>query len=162
MVESGASALLIRAAATEASVVGTFDYKDLNQYLLFATQSLRPDPENLSVFHDLAKKAQLRQEIPLKEAKKLGTKEPPVTLSHTDHLTKAVELFGGGTHRIIVVKDGTKEVVGILGQLQLVKFLWENSRSFPGINKISKWTIKDLAIGSHGVISVKYSYSILS
>lgn len=39
-------------------------------------------------------------------------------------------------HRIVVVKESTDEVVGILGQLELVKFLWENSSGFPNTDHL--------------------------
>ena len=148
--------LLIRADSTDKSTIGTFDYKDLNQYLLFATGSLHPDEEHLGFFQDLAKKAQAGQKIPIKDAKKLGTKEPFVTLPHTANLTAAVEAFGGGVHRIVVIREGTNQVTGILSQLKLVKFLWENGQSFPVIDQLYHQYLKGLGIGSQDVISIKY------
>ncbi|MCJ1382388.1 cell separation during budding [Xylographa soralifera] len=154
LINSASTALLIRATRNETSAIGTFDYKDLNQYLLFATGRLRPDEEHLAFFQDLANKAQQGQEIPVKDAKALGSKEPFVVLPHTANLTTAVEAFGGGVHRIVIVKEGADEVTGILSQLKLVKFLWENGRSFPVIDQLYPQTIKDLGIGSQNVISV--------
>ena len=136
--------------------MGTFDYRDLTQYLLFATGQLYPNEESLPIFQDLAKKAKMGQRIPLKDAKNLGTKEPFVTLPNTANLTKAVETFGGGVHRIVVLKEGTNKVTGILSQSRLVKFLWENGRSFPTINDLYHQSIKDLGVGSQHVISIKY------
>ena len=107
------------------------------------------------MFRDLARKAQQGFNIPLRDAKSLGTKEPFVTLPHTANLTKAVETFGGGIHRIVVVQEGTSNVIGILSQLRLVKFLWENGRSFPTIDQLYSQNIKDLNIGSQQLISVK-------
>ena len=135
--------------------MATFDYSDLTQYLLFATGQLQPDEEHLSIFRNLARKAQQGFNIPLQDAKSLGTKEPYVTLPRTANLTKAVETFGGGVHRIIVVEEGTTNVVGILSQLRLVKFLWENGRSFPTIDQLYSQTIRDLNVGSQQLISVK-------
>ena len=135
--------------------MATFDYSDLTQYLLFATGQLQPDEEHLSVFRDLARKAQQGFNIPLRDAKSLGTKEPFVTLPHTVNLTKAVEAFGGGIHRIIIVQEGTNNVKGILSQLRLVKFLWENGCSFPTIDQLYPQTIRDLNIGSQQLISIK-------
>lgn len=147
--------LLIRTNSSEKSAVAAFDYKDLNQYLLFATGGLRPDEEHLAFFQDLAKKAQSGQQVPLKDAKALGAKEPFVILQHTTKLTRVIETFGGGVHRIVIVKEGTSEVVGILSQLRLVKFLWENGSSFPVIDQLYLQTIKDLGIGSRDVICIK-------
>ena len=148
--------LLVRVASSERAAVSTFDYKDLNQYLLFATGCLRPDSEHLHFFQDLAKKAQSGIKIPIKEAKSLGTKEPFVILPHTAKLTKAIEAFGSGVHRLIVVKEWTNEVVGVLSQFKVIKFLWENAKSFPVIDQMYAQMIKDLQIGSQGnIVSIK-------
>ena len=162
MIESGVPVLLISSAASDKSAIGTFDYKDLNQYLLFATGSLRPDEEHLEFFQDLAKKAQRGSKIPVKDAKSLGTKEPFVILPHTANLTAAVENFGGGVHRIVIVREGTKRVIGVLSQLRLVKFLWENGPSFPVLDQLYHQTIKDLGIGSQNVISIKWVFTVIT
>ena len=148
--------LMVRASASDQAAVATFDYKDLNQYLLFATGSLRPDSEHLSFFQNLAKKAQAGHEIPIKEAKSLGTKEPFVILPHTAKLTKVIEAFGSGVHRLIIVKEWTNQVVGVLSQFKVVKFLWENAKCFAVIDQLYPQMIKDLRIGSQGsIVSIK-------
>ncbi|MCJ1308655.1 cell separation during budding [Agyrium rufum] len=154
LIESTASVLLIRSNARDKSAIGTFDYKDLNQYLLFATGGLQPTEEQLSFFQDLARRAEKGHPIPLRDAKALGPKEPFVVLSHTENLTKAVELFGGGVHRLIIVKEGSSDVIGVLSQSRLVKFLWENGRSFPTIDQLYPQTLRDLGIGSTSVIYI--------
>ncbi|MCJ1354758.1 MAG: cell separation during budding [Icmadophila ericetorum] len=154
LIESNSSVLLLRAAPTETSATGTFDYKDLNQYLLFATGSLYPDDDHLAVFQDLAKKAQLGKKISLSDAKNLGAKEPFITLSQNASLSEAIEIFGGGVHRIVIVKEGNSEVLGILSQLKLVKFLWENGQSFPIIDQLYPQTLRELNIGSHFIVCV--------
>ena len=156
LIDSGASVLLVRTTSTETTAIGTFDYKDLNQYLLFATGSLQPNEDQLPFFQDLAKRAQQGQRIPLQDAKNLGVQEPFVTLPHTANLAKAIETFGGGVHRIVIVKAGTEEAIGILSQSKLVKFLWENGRNFPIIDQLYHQTIKDLSVGSQDLICVKY------
>jgi hypothetical protein len=70
-------------------------------------------------------------------------------------LTKAVEVLGSGVHRVIIVREGTTEVIGILSQLRLVKFLWENGKCFPTIDQLYPHTIRDLLIGSQHVVSIK-------
>ena len=147
--------LLIRASKSEKSATATFDYRDLTQYLLFATGQLEPPTELLSFYQGLANKAQTGQKIPLRDAKSLGSQEQFVTLSHTAQLTKAVEIFGGGTHRIIITREGSHDVIGILSQLRLVRFLWENSRCFPVIDQLYGAEIRDLGIGSQNLISIK-------
>ena len=114
-----------------------------------------PDEEHFAVFQNLAKKAQQGQKIPLRDAKSLGTKEPFVTLPHSADLTAAVETFGGGVHRIVILKEGTNHVIGILSQLQLVKFLWENGSCFPVLDELYPKEIKELGVGTQQLISVK-------
>ncbi|KAL9595667.1 MAG: hypothetical protein Q9219_006300 [cf. Caloplaca sp. 3 TL-2023] len=138
----------------ERAAHATYDYRDLTQYLLFATGQLQPDEEHLPIFISLAKKAQAGHTIPLRDAKSLGNKEPFMTLPATANLTHAIEVFGGGVHRIVIVEEGTDNVVGILSQLRLVKFLWENGRNFPIIDRLYSQTVKDLGIGSQQAISI--------
>ena len=153
---------MVRSSPSQKSAVATFDYRDLTQYLLFATGQLFPDTdEHLDTFQNLAKKAQTGQKIPLRDAKSLGNKEPFVTLPHSADLTAVVELFGGGVHRIVVVKEGGNEVVGILSQLTLVRFLWENGRCFPVIDQLYAKEIQELGIGSQNLISIKSVFKVL-
>lgn len=160
LAESGAPVLLIRTDKTEKSAVATFDYRDLTQYLLFATGQLFPDEEHLAVFQNLAKKAQQGQKIPLRDAKSLGTKEPFITLPHSADLGAAIEAFGGGVHRIVILKEGTNHAVGILSQLRLVKFLWENGRSFPIIDQLYPKEVRELGIGAQSPITINGDKSL--
>lgn len=147
---------MIRTTPSEKSAVGTFDYNDLNTYLLFAVGELKPTEDNIDVVNGIAKKARAGEKVALGDVKRLGSKEPFVTLPHTASLVKAVEVFGGGVHRIVVVKEGTTEVTGILSQLRLVNFLWENRLCFPVINQLYGQFIKDLGLGSQRMlISIK-------
>jgi CBS domain-containing protein len=45
-------------------------------------------------------------------------------------------------------------VVGIFSQFRLVKFLWENGRSFPIIEELYPKALRELGVGSHEVISI--------
>ncbi|KAI9759861.1 MAG: cell separation during budding [Chaenotheca gracillima] len=154
LIDSGAPVILIREKASDESAVSTFDYSDLNAYLLLVVGLAHPDEDHVQSLDELAKKARVGNKIPIRDVKDLGKKEPFVTLSHTANLTKAVEIFGSGVHRIVIVKEGTTRVMGILSQLRLVKFLWENGRSFPIIDQLYPHVLKDLGIGSNHVISV--------
>lgn len=155
--------LLIREDPQSKAVIGTFDYSDLNAYLLLAAGLTQPDEDHLSSFEELAKKAQEGIKIPLKDVKFLGNKEPLTVLPATANVLKAVEIFGGGVHRVVVVNESNdNEVVGIFSQFRLVKFLWENGRSFPVIDQLYPQYLKDLTIGSHEVVSIKCVRSLLS
>jgi CBS domain-containing protein len=157
LIDSGAPVLLIRDSPQATSAVATFDYADLNSYLLLAAGLTFPDEEHRASYEELAKKAHDGVLIPLRDVKKFGMeKEPLINLPASANVMKAVEVFGGGVHRVVVVdeKDDQK-VVGIFSQFRLVKFLWENGRSFPIIEELYPQSLRDLRIGSHEVISIK-------
>ena len=56
-------------------------------------------------------------------------------------------------HRIVILKEGTNHAIGILSQLRLVKFLWENRSAFPIIDQLYPREVKDLGIRSQGLMS---------
>jgi hypothetical protein len=92
----------------------------------------------------------------LRDVKEVGNrKEPLITLPHDADLTKAMEVFGSGVHRVLVAEEGTTDVIGVLTQLQLVKFFWENRQSFPDVDQLYPHLIKDLNIGSKSVLAIK-------
>ncbi|GAD93315.1 CBS domain protein [Paecilomyces variotii No. 5] len=154
LIDSGAPVLLIRETAQDTSAVSTFDYTDLNTYLLLVVGLAQPDPEDVEYFQQLATRAREGHKIPLKDVKAIGRRIPLVTLPASASLVTTVETFGGGVHWVVVVKDNSSEVVGIFSQFRLVKFLWENGRSFPVIDELYPQYLKDLRIGSQNVISI--------
>lgn len=115
----------------------------------------QPDEEHIEDFRELARKARSGAEVLLKDIKDLGRKDPLVKLSPSANLIQAIETFGGGIHRVVVVEEHTDEVVGILSQSRLVKFLWENGRSFPVIDQLYPQHLRDLKIGSQLVVCIK-------
>lgn len=157
MIDTGAPVLLIRESAQYNAAVATFDYSDLNTYLLLAAGLTTPQEGHRTSYDELAKKARDGEKIPLKDVKALGMeKEPLVTLPASANVLTAVETFGGGIHRVVVTKEpNNQEVVGIFSQFRLVKFLWENGRSFPAIEQLYPQALNNLRIGSHNVISIK-------
>ncbi|KAJ5774468.1 Major facilitator superfamily domain general substrate transporter [Penicillium paradoxum] len=156
LIDSGAPVLLIRETPESTSAVATFDYSDLNSYLLLAAGLTSPDEAYRASYDALAKKAHDGVPIPLRDVKKFGMeKEPLINLPTSANVLNAVEIFGGGVHRVVVVNESNdKEVVGIFSQFRLVKFLWENGRSFPIIEELYPKALRELVIGSHEVISI--------
>lgn len=152
--------LLIRETPEDKSAVSTFDYSDLNTYLLLAAGLSFPPEEHRASYDEIAKKAREGQKIPIRDVKGLGEeKEPLVTLPASANVLAAVETFGGGVHRVVITKDSNDdEVVGIFSQFRLVKFLWENGRSFPVIEQLYPQALRDLRLGSQNVISIKYVF----
>lgn len=155
--ESGApNVVLLRENKNTRHATGTFDYSDLNAYLLLVVGLAHPEEEDVASFDELAKKGREGKPIPLKDVKDVSNnKEPLITLPETADLTKAMEVFGSGVHRVLVAKEGTSDVIGILTQLRLVKFFWENRQSFPDVDQLYPHLIKDLTIGSKSVLAIK-------
>jgi hypothetical protein len=145
--------VLLRESKDTHEAIGTFDYTDLNSYLLLVVGLAQP--EDRQSFKELAQKGREGRPIPLKDVKDLGKKEPLITLPDTANLTKAVEVFGGGIHRIIILREGTTDVVGVLTQLRMVTFFWENGKHFPTIEPLYQATLRELDIGSHSVFAIK-------
>lgn len=111
--------------------------------------------EDISSFQDLAAKARTGSSIPVKLVKDLSKKDPFVTLDEDETLGRAVELLGGGVHRIAVTRKGSKKVIGILSQLAVVKWFWEHARYFPSVETLLAANLRDLNIGSSHVISIQ-------
>jgi hypothetical protein len=147
--------VLLTDAPESRVATGTFDYTDLNAYLLLVVGVAQPDEHQLPRFKELAQKGREGKEIPMKDVKDLGRKEPLVFLSRKQPLTKAVEIFGSGIHRIVISEDKSQEVVGVLTQLRLVEFFWENRTHFSPIEPLFHATLRDLELGSHSVFAIK-------
>ncbi|KAG5297432.1 CBS domain-containing protein [Histoplasma ohiense] len=154
LIDSGSPVILIREKPKDKTAIGTFDYADLNAYLLLVVGLVQPSEEHVASMRELARKAREGKEIPLRDVKNLGLNVPVTSLTPGASLMRAVETFGGGVHRVIVAKEDTNEVVGIFSQWRLVKFLWENGQSFPVIDQLYPRSLADLRIGSQQVISI--------
>lgn len=156
MIEAGPpNVILLRKNKPDTSASGTFDYSDLNAYLLVVVGLASPEQNERVDYDSLANKAREGVAIPLAEIQDLAQKGPLTILSEHDDLSKAIEHFGSGIHRILICKDGTTEVIGILSQLKLVRFLWEHGTSFPTIDGLYPMSLKDLGIGTPQAISIK-------
>lgn len=158
LIESGPpNVILIRDTTSENKLYDTFDYSDLNAYLLVVLGQAHPvGPVQISTYDQIARKAHDGIKIPLSDIKRLVQKPPINFLYGDDDLSKAVEVFAGGAHRILIVKRGSADVVGILSQWRLVSFLWDNGASFPSIDNLYSITLKDLELGSKQIIGIKY------
>ncbi|OBT42930.1 hypothetical protein VE00_07306 [Pseudogymnoascus sp. WSF 3629] len=146
--------VLIREDAKSSTACGTFDYGDLNAYLLVVLGLGSPDPEMIETYTEIARKGREGVEIPLGDVVSLAKKAPLVTLEESQSLSAALEFFAGGVHRIIVVKEGTQDVVGVLSQFKLLNFLWENGNCFPVIERLYPKILRDLQIGTHQIIAI--------
>jgi hypothetical protein len=91
----------------------------------------------------------------MKDVKDLGAKEPMITLAKSAPLSKAMEIFGSGIHRVLISEDSSTEIIGVLTQLRLVQFFWQNGRHFHHIDNLFTKTLKELDVSSKSVISIK-------
>jgi Mg2+/Co2+ transporter CorC len=147
--------VLIRSSPNELSACDTFDYNDLNAYLLVVLGLANPTDDQIDTYTEIAKKAREATNISLKEIASLAKKAPLVTLSESQDLFKAIEIFAGGVHRILIVKEDTDHVIGVLSQWTVVKFLWDNGSSFPTIDQLYPMILRDLNVGTHQAIAIK-------
>jgi hypothetical protein len=156
LIDSGPpNVILVRESSTDLSACETFDYNDLNAYLLVVLGLANPSEDQVETYTEIAKKAREGSPLSLKDIGFLANKAPLVTLSESQDLSKAIEIFAGGVHRILIVKEGTNHVIGILSQFTLVKFLWDNGSSFPIIDQLYPMILRDLNVGTHQTIAIK-------
>ncbi|TID29021.1 hypothetical protein CANINC_002169 [Pichia inconspicua] len=136
----------------------TFDYTDLNAYLLLVLNKLNvEDLKNLDYTPKdqipiLINNAQRGQQVPVKFVIKLTNKNPFIKLLESDTLSTVVEILGTGVHRIAIINDN--KLTGILSQRRLVKYLWDNARRFPSMEPILSSSIKSLHIGSSNPVTI--------
>lgn len=136
----------------------TFDYTDLNSYLLLVLNRLdfeeisNIDYEPRSEVPLLVQKAQRGEQVPTRFVIKLSTKNPFIKLEETDTLASVVGALGSGVHRIAITNNNA--ITAILSQRRLMKYLWDNGRRFPSLDPLLQSTIASLGIGSTNVVSV--------
>lgn len=86
--------------------------------------------------------------------KPICRKEALVTLPANEDLAKAIEIFGSGIHRVLVT-NSAGEVIGVLSQLRLVEFFWNEGVNFRVIDELYPKLMRDLDIGSQQIIAVR-------
>ncbi|KAI0475009.1 hypothetical protein GGR56DRAFT_644172 [Xylariaceae sp. FL0804] len=145
--------VLIREDATSAKPVSTFDYNDLNAYILVVVGLAHPGEELVELYDELAKRAQARHSIPLRDIQPVCRKESLVTLQGDEDLARAIEIFGSGVHHILVANHNS-EVVGFLSQLKLLEFFWNEGVNFRVIDELYPRLMRDLGVGSQQIIAV--------
>ncbi|KAK4542394.1 hypothetical protein LTR36_006851 [Oleoguttula mirabilis] len=152
LVKSGApNVVLIRESHKTRTPIGTFDYSDLNAYLLLVLGLSQPD----ELAAQLAERARSGETIPLRDVNDhLGPREEPAFLPHTANLIRAMEALGSGAHRLVICKEGTSEAVGVLSQLRLVRFFWENHQAFSATEQLYARSIKELELGAKEVLAI--------
>ncbi|CAL9736862.1 protein Sds24p [Monosporozyma servazzii] len=119
----------------------TFDYNDLNSYLLLVLNKIQVN--NQKVTED----CQNGKPVPVGEIVKLTPKNPFYKLSENDILTSAMRILGSGVHRVAICNPEMTFVKGILSQRRLVKYLWNNAKQFASLESLFNYSLQDLQIG---------------
>ncbi|KAL6453269.1 SDS24 Protein SDS23 [Candida maltosa Xu316] len=149
----------------------TFDYSDLNTYLLLIMNKIninelnlddievpnKPNP-TLKEKYDLViqsiSKAKKGEEVPVDFIIKLHPKNPFIKFNESDTLFSVMETLGNGVHRIAITNEQGSKITGILSQRRLIKYMWENARRFPSLDFYLTSTLQDLKIGSTNPITI--------
>jgi hypothetical protein len=146
--------VLVRESPSSKTAISIFDSSDLLSYLLVVLGLAKPDEECVHLYEEISKKAQAQEDIPLREIQPLLRKEELATLPAEATLDKAMEALGSGIHRALIVNPAG-EVIGVLSQLRLVEFFWNEAVNFPVIEKLYGCLLRDLQIGTHQIIATK-------
>ncbi|KAF2859541.1 hypothetical protein K470DRAFT_249012 [Piedraia hortae CBS 480.64] len=151
LIRSGSpNVVLVRESHKTKTCIDTFDYSDLNAYLLLVL-GLSSPPES----QDMVRRARGGEAIPLRDLlHHLGPREPPIAMPRTADLTRAMEVLGSGMHRVVITKEGTSEAVGVLSQLRLVRFFWDNDQNFAATSDLYARSLKELQLGTKDVMSI--------
>lgn len=132
------------------SVYDTFDYADLNGYLLLVLGHISVKGAHGAEFDEALRKAQQGIPATVEFASQFGARDPFVRMSTSTSLGAAIQKFASGVHRIAIVGGPQDHVVGILSQRRLIKYIWNNIRKFPQLEPVLDRSLEELQIGKYG------------
>ncbi|ROW01817.1 hypothetical protein VPNG_07795 [Cytospora leucostoma] len=133
--------------------VSLFDCNDLNAYLLAVVGLARPEEEMVQLYDSIARRAQDREAIPLRDIQPICRHEQVVSLPPDEFLPGAIEVFGSGIHRLLITNQAG-DVVGVLSQLKVLEFFWNEGINFAVIDRLYPILLRDLHIGSQQIIAI--------
>lgn len=153
----------MRDKLSDRAAIATFDYSDLNAYLLVVVGLSKPEPEHLELYNDIILQAREGHSITLRQIQPLCRREPLVEVPSTGNLAQAIEILGSGIHRLLV-RNSHGDVVGIMSQLRMVDFFWNEGINFPTIDRLYPVVLRDLGMDTRKIISVTsvYNQSLLN
>lgn len=154
LLKSPTNVVLVREDPSTHIAVSTFDYTDLNAYLLVVVGLAKPEEDQVELFNSILAKAQEGGQIPLRDVFPLFRKETLITLPGDEKLAQAIQILGSGIHRLLVTTT-SGEVVGIASQLRIVEFFWNEGVNFPSIDRLYPALLRDLGVGAKEIVSVK-------
>ncbi|KAG7663655.1 SDS23 [[Candida] subhashii] len=146
----------------------TFDYSDLNTYLLLimnkiplselSIDEIGSPTDDIEKKHEIIiqtiNKAKKGEEVPVEFIIKLHPKNPFIKFTESDLLSIVMETLGNGVHRIAITDESGDKITGILSQRRLIRYMWENARRFPSLDFYLTSTLQDLKIGSNNPITI--------
>ena len=151
---SPTSVVLVREDESAKTATSTFDFNDLNAYLLIVVGLARPSEDQLTIYNGIVAKVQAGGSVSLREFQPLCRKETLINVPADAKLAQAIEVLGGGVHRILVAGP-EDNVVGIVSQLRVLDFFWNERVNFPTIDHLYPTILRDLAIGTQQIFAVK-------
>lgn len=139
----------------------SFDYSDLNTYLLLLFGRARLESLNVDevkVEGNMSKAEYAQQmvamakrggDVPVDFIVRLHPKNDFIRYPEQETLYAAMESLGNGVHRVAITKDSAPHapITGILSQRRLIKYMWDNARRFPSLDFLLNSSIQDLKIG---------------
>ena len=154
LLKSKTSVVLVRESSSNRSILATFDYSDLNAYLLVVVGLSKPESHQIELYNNIMVNAREGAPISLRQIQPLCKQQPLIRVPSSGSLSQAIEILGGGIHRLLVTNP-LGDVIGIVSQLRVVDFFWTEGINFPSVDRLYPVILKDLGIGSRQVLSVK-------
>lgn len=154
MLKSPPNVVLIRENSSAKTAISTFDFTDLNTYLLMVTGIAKPEEDQISIINAIRTKSQQGNLITIRDIQPLCRKETLVNLTSDSNLAQGIEVLGSGIHQFLVT-DNDGDVTGIVSQLQVIEFFWSEGVNFPTIDRLYALILRDLGVGSQQIISIK-------
>lgn len=153
LLKSRTNVILVRNNTSDRVATATFDYSDLNAYLLVVVGLAKPEPDHVELYNDIMRQAREGQKILLRQIQPFCRQEPLVGVPSTGNLSQAIEILGSGIHRLLVTSS-LGDVVGIMSQLRMVDFFWNEGVNFRTIDRLYPVLLRDLGMGAQQIISV--------
>ncbi|OLL21868.1 Protein sds23 [Neolecta irregularis DAH-3] len=155
LVDQNFYSLPIRSSPSDHRVIRTFDYSDVITFLLRILGHGHSAHEEGSIdFKKLVRDAKEVGKVPIRLVGDLGPKNLIPSLEASSSLAKILESFGNGFHHIAVTRDSDGHTIGLLNQKTVLRFLWNNARSFPAIEHFFQKTLRELNIVRKNIIAI--------
>jgi hypothetical protein len=154
LLKSKTNVVLVRESSSATAPLAAFDYSDLNAYLLVVVGLSKPEPHHVELYNNIMLNAREGRNISLRQIQPLCRHEPLVRIPSNGDLSQVIEILGSGIHRILVTSP-LDEVVGIMSQLRMADFFWNEGVNFPTVDRLYPLVLRDLGVGAQQVISVK-------